>query len=143
MREVYSIYVTSDENKLVYSHENFIQGSMKIDDALFSNFITAIQQFAKELGGEETKAITLSDYQIISAIDNISGYRIILKCDPKAKAKRLIKFANTLKNSFINVFTGHFSDSDEQKRALMNQFDNEIKELLKEGDSVSNFLKFL
>ena len=76
IKEIKSIQIVDAKGKILFSRENHIQGSGEVNNALLSDFVNALQSFAKEFGEEETKIIELGDGKIIVLpIENVMRIR--------------------------------------------------------------------
>ncbi len=138
IKEIKSIQIVDAKGKILFSRENHIQGSGEVNNALLSDFVNALQSFAKELGEEETKIIELGDGKIISNKDKLTGILFILKCNVNAKNKKMFKILNQIKNIFIEKFTGHFTSSEEVKRVIRSSFENAVSELINPKDLIKS-----
>ena len=130
IKEIHRIYIIDKDAKVFYLQENYIQDSVKIDHALLSRFVSAVESFTTALGEEKTKIINLGDEKIFVVKDKITAYRFVLCCDMNSKPKKMFKILNSIMNIFISQFTGKFY-ADEEKKKAMNSFVEEINELLK------------
>ena len=72
-------------------HEKYIQGNQAMNYMMLSNLVTALQQFAKEYGDDETRVIKMHGYMIYSIKDPITNYLYCLICEPEINQKELLK----------------------------------------------------
>ena len=136
------IYIIDEKANPIFIRENYLQGSGDANHALLSDFITALQSFAREFGEEETKVIQLSDAKILSSKDNLTHYLFAIKCESEAKNKKMFGILNQIKNLFIEKFMGHLASSEEIKKKIMLSFETELNEIIaKPKDNLSKFLK--
>ena len=135
IKEIHRIYIIDKDAKVFYLQENYIQDSVKIDHALLSRFVSAVESFTTALGEEKTKIINLGDEKIFVVKDKITAYRFVLCCDMNSKPKKMFKILNSIMNIFISQFTGKFY-ADEEKKKAMNSFVEEINELLKPSSTI-------
>ena len=70
IREIHCIYILNDSGNPIFIRENFIQGTENADHAMLSNFVTALQSFAVEVGERETRSIDLETSKIFSIKDS-------------------------------------------------------------------------
>jgi len=142
IKEILCIYIINDKGTPIFIRENYIQGSGDANHALLSDFITALQSFAREFGEKETRIVELSDAKILSTMDYITNYLFILKCDVNSKNKKMFGILNQIKNLFIEKFTGFLASNENKKKEIMLLFELALNELLTElKDSLSEFLK--
>ncbi len=138
IKEIKSIQIVDAKGTLLFSRESHIQGSGDVNNILLSDFVNALQSFAKEFGEEETKIIELGDGRIISTKDKLTGVLFILKCNTNAKTKKMFKILNQIKNIFIDKFTGHLTSSEEVKREVRSSFESAVSELLRPQDKIQS-----
>ena len=144
IKEILCIYIIDDTGTPIFIRENYIQGSENANHALLSDFITALQSFAKEFGEEETRIVELSDAKIFSTLDSLTNYIFIIKSDINAKSKKIFEILNKIKNLFIDSFMGQLASSNEKKTKIMVSFEHNIDVLLEEpSDKFLGFLKSL
>ena len=144
IKEILCIYIIDDTGTPIFIRENYIQGSENANHALLSDFVTALQSFAKEFGEEETRIVELSDAKIFSTLDSLTNYLFIIKSDMIAKSKKMFEMLKKIKNLFIDSFMGHLASSEQQKKKIMESFENALNELLEDpSDKFLGFLKSL
>ena len=142
IKEIMCIYIIDEKSNPIFIRENYLQGSGDANHALFSDFVTALQSFAREFGEEETRVIELGDAKILSTKDNITHFLFAIKCESNAKNKKMFGILNQIKNLYIDKFTGHLASSEEIKEEIMRSFEIEIIKIISEPkDKLSNFLK--
>ena len=142
IKEILCIYILDDEGTPIFIRENYIQGSGDANHALLSDFVTALQAFAREFGEEETRVIELSDAKILSSKDNITNYLFAIKCESGVKNKKMFGILNQIKNLYIDKFTGHLTSNEETKKKIMLSFVTELNKIITESpDNISKFLK--
>ena len=130
IKEIHRIYIIDSKAKPIYIRENYVQGSGSVDHALMSSFISALETFVREIENQNTEAINLHNEKIFISKDQLTTFLFILCCDPNTKPKKMFKILNDIKNLFINKFTGHFMDSIEEKKKIMNSFLESLDEIL-------------
>ena len=143
LKEILCIYIIDDKGTPILIHENYIQGLGNADHALLSDFINALQSFAKEFGEEETRMIELSDAKIYSTKDKLMNYYFIIKSDINAKNKKMFDILNKIKNLFIDKFIGQLTSSEEKKKQIMVSFKDDLNKFLEPIDNIKGFLKSL
>ena len=142
IKEILCIYIIDEQSNPIFIRENYIQGSGDANHALLSDFVTALQSFAREFGEEETRVVELSDAKILSSKDHITNYLFAIKCESNAKNKKMFGILNQIKNLFIDKFTGHLANSEETKKKIMLSFETDLSKIITEPtDTLSNFLK--
>ena len=142
IKEILCIYIINDKGTPIFIRENYIQGSGDANHALLSDFITALQSFAREFGEKETRIVELSDAKILSTMDYITNYLFILKCDINSKNKKMFGILYKIKNLFIEKFTGYLASSEDKKKEIMISFELALNEVLAEpASTLSGFLK--
>lgn len=140
MQDLQSIYIIDQNGIPFFVRDMYVQGSEDADHALLTNFISAIQNFAEELGGEEAKTIKLGEAKIYSVKDKMTKIAFVIKANPKAKDKKVFSLLNTIKNTFIDIFTGKFTVGSEEKEILLDKFRQELDKIVNPIDKVSSFL---
>ena len=143
IKEILCFYIIDNKGTPILIRENYIQGLGNADHALLSDFITALQSFAKEFGEEETKMIELSDAKIYSTKDKLMNYNFIIKSDINAKNKKMFDTLNKIKNLFIDKFIGQLTSSEEKKKQIMVSFKDDLNKFLEPIDNIKGFLKSL
>jgi predicted nucleic acid-binding Zn-ribbon protein len=141
IKEILCIYIIDNKGTPIFIRENYIQGSGNADHALLSDFISALQSFAKEFGEEETRMIELSDAKIYSARDKLTNYYFIIKCDINTKNKKMFDILNKIKNLFIDKSLGQLTSNDEKKKQIMASFEDALNDLLEPRENIEDFLK--
>ena len=142
IKEIQSFIILDNNGAPIFVQENFIQGRNNVDLALLSDFINALQNFATELGEKETKFIELGGGKIFSTKDSSTNYLFVLKCDKKAKAKKMYQILNEIKNLFLNKFLGHLYEIKEEKnKELLSSFENELKIILNPYNKLEGLFK--
>ncbi len=142
IKEILCIYIIDEKSNPIFIRENYFQGSGNANHALLSDFVTALQAFAREFGEEETRVIELSDAKILTSMDKLSHNLFAIKCESDAKNKKMFGILNQIKNLFIDKFIGHLASSEEMKKEIMRSFEAELNEIISEpADSLSKFLK--
>lgn len=143
IKEIQCIYIIDNMGKPIFIQENYVQGSGNPEHALLSDFISALQSFAKEFGEEETRIVELSDAKIYSIRDKILDYLFIMKCNVNSKNKKMFEILSKIKNLFINKFLGSLILSEDEKKIIMSSFEEELNKLLIEPDySLEGFFKW-
>ncbi|TFF93663.1 MAG: hypothetical protein EU544_05545 [Promethearchaeota archaeon] len=140
IEEIKSIYIIDSKGNPFFVKELFTQDSENAEAVLLSNFIAALQTFASELGGKQAKIIKLGESKIFTLIDNLTKLYFVIKAKRDAKEKKILDILKKIKNLFINKFTGHLTDSEENKREIMKEFIPELDEILEPQDRVQEFL---
>ena len=138
---ILSIYILEKNGNPFFMKECYKQGTENIDHALLSNFINALQTFALEYGEKETRVIEMKNEIIFILKDNRYSLQFILKCTKDAKSKKMFKFLNNIKESFLNIFSTYFEVNIGDKDNLIKKFTIELNKLLEPLDNFENFFK--
>jgi len=141
MIDIKSIYILDGKGQPIYMRELSLQGEQNPESILYTNIVTAIQQFVQSsLGEKEAKIIQLGDFKIYHSKDHISNLSFIIKCNLKIKEKKAFSILKQIKNLFIDKFIGKFSSSSEEKNELMQEFIDEMDKNLFPNSEVENLL---
>lgn len=131
------------DGKPLYIYERYKKGDLQVENALITNFISAIQSFASELGEQHANTIKLGDSMLFSTKDQISNVYFVIRTDFKAKPKQIFKLLNEIKNLFINKVLSRLNASDDEKKELLKEFEKDLEKIIKEDDNIESFLQGL
>lgn len=141
MKDVLGIYIVDEKRKPIFLYEIYKQEITELGHAMLSNFISAFEQFADELGGLDNNAIELERSKILWERDSLTNTTFILRSIKEANEKKIKKFLNEIKNEFINLFTGQLHASEDVKYSLKKQLEVYIRDMINRESDVLKFLK--
>ncbi|HEY0087762.1 MAG TPA: hypothetical protein VGB37_02900 [Candidatus Lokiarchaeia archaeon] len=129
-KEIQNIYILDSTGKPIFISENYVQGTGEIDHGLLSNFITAIQSFASELGEKEVMVIELGNGTIYSVKDNKYQIQFVLKCQKEANAKKMFKILTDIKDLFFEKFSSYIEIGVGDRGKIISSFVNDLHKML-------------
>jgi len=122
-------------------HEKYTQGNLNMNYMMLSNLVSALQQFAKEYGEEETRVIKIQGNMIYSIKDPITNYMYCLICEPETKQKELFKKLKEIMNLHIESFIGTSVISEAKRLEILHTFKDKLDEILAQKKKFHDFLK--
>ncbi len=141
MSDILGIYIVNEDGKSLYTQEFFHQGTDEMDTALLSNLMSAFQMFASEIGEGGTNSIELGNSSIFSIVDPLTQVKFLLRTVKSTKQKKMMKILSQIKNTYINIFTGHHHDGEESIMKLNSKLSDEIEGILGKKSSAADFLR--
>ncbi len=118
MKEITFIGIFDENGKPFYSYERVKQGKLENSDNLFLNFIQSLQMFARSLGQDELKTITMNNYKIFGLKDNNTKFVFFLKCALTLKPKKVSHCLKEMRNLFINNYLENINLSVDKKAEI-------------------------
>ena len=108
MNKIYWIYIIDNTGATIFSYEQSIQGTSKINSTLLSHFIYALQSVAKNLEVDEIKAVDIGNNKFFITKEKLTSYLFIIKTSTDIESKRInpiLSFPfSKITCSFINNF---------------------------------------
>jgi len=141
--EIFKIFIIGEEGELIFPNDILFTDIDENIQMMFSNFMIALQNFAKNLGDGEVSAFQIGDEKIYSKKDPYNNVTYIYKTDKKVKEKKVSNLLNKVRNAYIHQLIGTQYSSKEKKVRMMKRFILELEEILEEKNKVNNFLKCL
>ena len=141
MKGLEGVYIINRKNsEILFSYDTFIQGSGDWDLALLSNFISALQGFAVELGERETRLIQLEDKKLFSSLNEEFDLFFIIRCSKKSNESKFFSILDQIKQMFIKNLKAYSLSPEEIKFVKASIFGRELAEILGIKKEVSKFL---
>lgn len=135
------LYVFDSQRHPIFIHEKYIQGSGMRNHGLFTNIITALQSFAKEIGTDELNGFEIGEEKMLSMRDKSTQFYFMIARDKDTREKTMNTMLHDIKNLFIEKCKNHVSLSEEIKREMLRSFREDLKKLLESRDQVEFFLR--
>ncbi len=142
-KEIFKIYIIGEEGELIFPNDILFKDIDENIKIMFSNFMVALQSFAKSLGGGEVSAFQIGNEKIYSKKDPYNSVTYIYKTDQKIKEKTVLNLLNKVRNAYTHQLMGTQFASKEKKVKMMKRFIVELEEILEEKNKVTNFLSCL
>ncbi|MHA1274177.1 MAG: hypothetical protein ACTSQS_12170 [Promethearchaeota archaeon] len=140
---IQSIYIIDSTGKPLFILEIYKSGNKNVEHALITNFVSAIQSFATELGDQHANTIKLGDSMLYSIKDEISGIYFVIKTDLDAKQKRIFGILKDIKNLYINIILSKINASEAEKLEALKEFEDELSKIFKKPVNIESFLEGL
>ncbi|MBD3230200.1 MAG: hypothetical protein GF329_18625 [Candidatus Lokiarchaeota archaeon] len=144
MKDINGIYIITEEGKILFNHELYIQGSDMIDSSLFSNFVLSIQQFSKTIGEKQANRIELGKSKVFISKDKEKKIIFVVRSSKSANNKKMLNNLKQIQKKFIKKFDSKVIeryDPDKIKMYIYNLFITEVEKIIK-GDLDKNFSEF-
>lgn len=141
--EIYKIYIINEGGELIFPNDILFKDIDENIEMMFSNFMIALQNFAKDLGDEEVSAFQIGKEKIFIRKDPFNSVTYIYKTDKNVKKKLVYNLLNKVRNVYIHNLYGTQYTSGDKKVRLMKRFILELEEILEEKNKVNNFLSCL
>ncbi len=107
----------------------------EIDKVLIAGFIATINNFIKELSGEECKRILLSNSQICILSCEETGLFFVSRSNPNINFKKIEKYLKKLKANFLE----HYKEEIEHFNGNMEVF-KDVNQVINIKEDSENFL---
>ena len=143
MNKIYWIYIIDNTGATIFSYESPIQGVSGINSTLVSHFIYALQAVGKNLAEDEIKAVDLGNNKYFITKEKLTSYLFIIKTSPDIQSRIINPLLKTIRNKFVELFTGHFSLDLDEKAEILKSFENYVKGILEGKTPMKNFIKAL
>ncbi|MGQ4874482.1 MAG: hypothetical protein ACP6IY_10475 [Promethearchaeia archaeon] len=140
---IQSIYIIDSTGKPLFVLDIYNPGNKNVEHALITNFISAIQSFATELGDQHANTIKLGDSMLYSIKDEISGIYFVIKTNLDAKQKRIFNLLKEIKNLYINIVLSKINASEAEKLEAFKEFEEELSKIVKKQGNIESFLEGL
>jgi hypothetical protein len=141
MNKVKSVYILDSVGNTVFMRERIAQGDSNVNHLMLSKLVTALQQFAKEYGENETRVIKMDGYVIYSIKDQMSNYVYCLICALETKQKEMFKKLNEIMNLYIDSFLGITITSEIKRQEILHSFGEKVDDILEQKKKIHEFLK--
>jgi hypothetical protein len=143
MNKIYWIYIIDNTGATIFSYQNPIQGTSGINPTLLSHFIYALQSVAKNLEQDEIKGVDIGNNKFFITKEKLTSYLFIIKTSTDIESKRINPILQTIKNKFVELFTGHFSLDVDEKVEILRSFEDYVKEILEGKTRINKFIEAL
>ena len=143
MEKIYWLYIIDTSGATIFSYENPIQGTSRINSTLLSHFIYAFQSVAKNLEEGEIKGVDIDNNKFFITKEKLTSYLFIIKTKTKAKARILNPILKNIENEFVKRFSGHFSLGVDEKVEILKSFEEYIKELFEGKSNINSLIEAL
>lgn len=143
MNKIYWIYIIDNTGATIFSYEQSIQGTSKINSTLLSHFIYALQSVAKNLEVDEIKAVDIGNNKFFITKEKLTSYLFIIKTSTDIESKRINPILKNIRNKFVELFTGHFSLNLDEKVEILKSFEDYVKELFEGKTRINKLIEAL
>ena len=143
MNKIYWIYIIDNTGATIFSYEQSIQGTSKINSTLLSHFIYALQSVAKNLEVDEIKAVDIGNNEFFITKEKLTSYLFIIKTSTDIESKRINPILKNIRNKFVELFTGHFSLNLDEKVEILKSFEDYVKELFEGKTRINKLIEAL
>ncbi|NHI94164.1 MAG: hypothetical protein EAX96_16860 [Candidatus Lokiarchaeota archaeon] len=106
MREIEEIWIINESGITLF---NFSKD--ELDPTLFGGFISAIQNFIKEIGNQKIESIIMGSSQL-TLLKSKYDLIFVARSDKKIKKKNIEKHLNTVVKSFFELYEDEVKDWD-------------------------------
>ena len=141
IKEIHFIYILDPSGNPIFIRENYVQGSEEFNHSLLSGFITALQSFASEFGGEELRIADLGNKTIFAKVGEKTGFQFILVTEKKVKHDKMLGILEQIHALFLEKFAQYSKVDDEKKREIMGSFIIDLNHILEPDDKLTGLFK--
>ena len=127
MTDIFGYWIFSSDGNLLFSLEQYFQGSGDVDSALLAGLISAIQNFILELGERSAEAIELGNSKLF--LSKEEDLVFVLKADPKVKDKKMTKLLEKSKDNFMKNYKKHLSAEAHLRIHIFSAFNKDLLNL--------------
>jgi hypothetical protein len=143
MERIYWLYIIDPKGATIFSYQNAIYGSSKINSTLLSHFIYALQSVAKNLEEDEIRGVDIGNDKFFITREKLTSYLFILKTKTNAESKILNPILKNIKTEFIRKFTGHFDLNVDEKVEILKSFETYVKNLFEGKSNINSLIEAL
>ena len=141
MENIDEVYIIEDSGVCLFNHS-----IGKVDETLFSGFLSSIQTFLETLGQDRIKKIEMGTSKI--TIFNLDEYHIflVLRSPSKTKDKYIKKKLDEIQKRFIIKYGGYLVETQVKglpyNTSQFNSFHEDLKEIFEEeiDKNISNWM---
>jgi len=127
MTDIFGFWIFNSDGNLLFSLEQYAQGSQEFNSALLSGLISAIQNFILELGERSAEIIELGNSKIFLARDG--DLIFVLKADPKVKDKKMSKLLEKSRDNFMTNYKKFLTSESHIRMHIFSAFNKDLNEL--------------
>ncbi|MFX1339389.1 MAG: hypothetical protein ACFFDK_12325 [Promethearchaeota archaeon] len=143
MERIYWLYIIDPKGATLFSYQNAIYGSSKINSTLLSHFIYALQSVAKNLEEDEIKGVDIGNDKFFITKEKLTSYLFIMKTKTTAEAKIINPILKNIENEFVKRFTGHFTLDIDEKVKILKSFEQYVKGVFEGKSNINSLIKAL
>lgn len=136
------IYILNDGKELLFSYKNPSYENIT-DDTLFSNFILAMNSFAREFGQEKVSSIDLGSEKIVYMKDTSTKYIFVVVYDNKKDIKKDSITLPGIKDFIIEKYLNKSNSNEIIKQKIDPSLLEALETSRAKFSSVENFLHML
>jgi len=141
IKEIHFIYILDSSGSPIFIRENYVQGSEEFNHSLLSGFISALQSFATQFGGEELKIADLGNKTIFARVCKDTGFQFILVTEKKVKHEKMLGILEQIHTLFLEKFAHYNEADDEKKREIIGLFIMDLNNLLEPAEKLTVLFK--
>ncbi|NHI94051.1 MAG: hypothetical protein EAX96_16295 [Candidatus Lokiarchaeota archaeon] len=134
MPEVEGIWIIEEATgNVIFSDECFIQGSEAFNSALFTGFISAIENFIQEIGEKKAETIELGNSKIFLAKEEPSKLIFVLRASLSAKEKKMKKNLEKIVLNFHENYAKFLSTPENLREHIFHGLHKDIHKITGEN----------